>query len=644
METCTRRARPAGILAALLAVLLVSGCRPTPPAPQTPPPSTPTPCPQTGLEVTLRLEADPAYVDRVQVIGELPGAPLTMRAGQAGRWSARASGLVRGRRYRYLFRVHRKDLGRWVELPDPRAWMLDASRRRWSLLRAGHGAPRRPPAVKARPLGELIIYELNPREFVRPTIPFAHPTRNPDARGPGEVLRRITARIRAGYFNELGVNALELMPLMASAWTSHQRPAPERDPWGYLPLSWYALNGDFGAPEDLAALVRAAHQRGLLVLLDLSLDHGYGGGDHGLLTDLWPGWRKVKTQNPWGLLELRLDAPGVRPFLVGALRRLLVDYNLDGLRLDWTEKVPSATWAYFTAQARRLKPGALLISENPVRTHVTQGGFDGTWDFFFQWEAPLLLRQVYSNHDGINGRTVNTQAKLVENLTSWRRGPHAPPGPLVRYIESHDLPRIARPRVRWQIGGDGLQDVDGDGRKPDWLEGGGMAASRLGAVLLATVPGAIMIYAGQEHGADDDLSWSYDPLDWTASAGAPGQRLRGHYSRLLRLRARRPELRSDDLRVLVNDTARHLLVYSRGRDPTRADDDTAVVVLSFSNKPRRGVRVPLPAPGAWRDQLTGRSVTATSGQARVDLPPLGAALLLKGPATRKLKTSLRRVE
>ena len=188
------------------------------------------------------------------------------------------------------------------------------------------------------------------------------------------------------------------------------------------------------------------------MLLDVSLDHGHGGRGHGILTDLRPEWRRAAPRNPWGLCELQIDRPEVQRFVLGALRRFLVDYGVDGFRMDWSESVPSPIWKPILAALRGIKPGALLIPENPVREHITVGGFDSTWDFFFHWEAPLLLRGVYRNFDGVNRAQADTLEKLVENLTTWKAGPHAPPGPLVRYLESHDLPRIARPRVRWQMG------------------------------------------------------------------------------------------------------------------------------------------------------------------------------------------------
>jgi hypothetical protein len=100
---------------------------------------------------------------------------------------------------------------------------------------------------------------------------------------------------------------------------------------------------------------------------------------------------------------------------------------------------------------------------------------------------------------------------------------------------------------------------------------------------------------------------------------------------MIALRRRDPALRSDDLRILLASSPLHLLVYSRGVDPGRGDDDRFVVVLSFAREARAGLRIPLPAAGRWRDHLSGATHQAALPELRLDLPPLGGALLERVP-------------
>jgi 1,4-alpha-glucan branching enzyme len=601
----------------------------------------PRPLAKTPAGELFELRTDPVAVDKVMLEGQLPGAPLTMRRVAPGHFRLRVEAKPQTM-VRYRFRVHRADLDRWIRVADPLAWQLDASRARWSMRLIGRKSRKKAKSLARPPaFDQLVIYELCPREVVRRGTPYADLRTAPTGDHPpfGAVFRAITKRIRSGYYDQLGVTALELMPVLAQGWRSAKRRSAKgpgapslRPPWGYQALSWYAVNGDYGTADELIELIDAAHARGLAVLADVSLEHGYGGKENGLITDLWPRWRVAKPKNPWGLLELDLAAPGALPFTIGGLRRLLVDFGFDGLRLDWTEKVPPKTWKRVVAQVRRFAPKAILISENPTLPLVTEAGMDGTWDFFFHWEAPLLLRRVYRNWDGFGKRMVDTQRKLVENLRGRAYPPHgakqvagidaskAPP--VVRYLESHDLPRIARPRVRWQHGGGHLMDANGDGKTPDWLDHGSQAVSRLGATLLTTLPGAILLFQGQEHGASDDLIWAYDPLATRGDAETLA-----HYRKLLRLRAKLPALRRNDLRILLSDEKRHVLAYSRGNDPARGDDDKLVVVLNFAPRALSRVQLPMPSAGRWRDVMTGKTYRAAKKTLTVSLPLSGSMLL-----------------
>jgi maltooligosyltrehalose trehalohydrolase len=120
---------------------------------------------------------------------------------------------------------------------------------------------------------------------------------------------------------ETGITALELMPLADF---------PGRWNWGYDGVLLYAPDSGYGRPEDLKALIDAAHQRGLMVFLDVVYNHFGPEGNH--LGRIAPAFFSAE-QTPWGG-AINYEIPQVRRFVVENALHWLRDYRFDGLRLD----------------------------------------------------------------------------------------------------------------------------------------------------------------------------------------------------------------------------------------------------------------------------------------------------------------------
>ena len=123
---------------------------------------------------------------------------------------------------------------------------------------------------------------------------------------------------------DLGVDAVELMPLATF---------PGERGWGYDGVGLYAVHAAYGGPAALARFVRAAHDRGLAVVLDVVHNHL---GPSGNYLGRFGPYFTAEHETPWGE-AVNLDQPGsrqVRDFLLGSARQWLVELGLDGLRLD----------------------------------------------------------------------------------------------------------------------------------------------------------------------------------------------------------------------------------------------------------------------------------------------------------------------
>jgi maltooligosyltrehalose trehalohydrolase len=174
------------------------------------------------------------------------------------------------------------------EIIDPGAWQ-------W-----------RDAAWQGRPWEELVFYELHVGTF--------------SAKGdfPGVV-------DRLDDLAALGVTALQLMPVADF---------PGRRDWGYNGALPFAPDSRYGRPEDLKALVEAAHQRGLMVFLDVVYNHFGPEGNY--LGRYASAFFSNRHPSPWGA-AINFDGPDshwVRQFFIQNALYWLKEFHLDGLRLD----------------------------------------------------------------------------------------------------------------------------------------------------------------------------------------------------------------------------------------------------------------------------------------------------------------------
>jgi 1,4-alpha-glucan branching enzyme/maltooligosyltrehalose trehalohydrolase len=237
----------------------------------------------------------------VELCLEDDGPPiiLPMAAQPEGWFELVAAEASAGARYRY--RIDGRHL-----VPDPASRfqpddvhgpseVIDPHARRW-----------RHAGWRGRPWEEAVIYELHVGAFT-PGGSFA------------------AARERLPYLRELGVTAIELMPVADF---------PGRRNWGYDGALLFAPDSRYGRPEELKALVDDAHGLGLMVLLDVVYNHfGPEGNYLGLYA---PQFFNHRHHTPWGA-AINYDGPDnewVRQFYVHNALYWLDEYQFDGLRLD----------------------------------------------------------------------------------------------------------------------------------------------------------------------------------------------------------------------------------------------------------------------------------------------------------------------
>jgi maltooligosyltrehalose trehalohydrolase len=159
------------------------------------------------------------------------------------------------------------------------------------------------PDWQGLPWAETVLYELHVGTFT------------PEGTYDG-------VRARLPYLKELGVTAVELMPLADF---------PGQRNWGYDGVLPFAPDSVYGTPRDLQRLIDEAHGLGLMVFLDVVYNHF---GPEGNYLHLYaPGFFTEAYQTPWGE-AIDFSVPQVRDFFIANAVYWLREYRFDGLRLD----------------------------------------------------------------------------------------------------------------------------------------------------------------------------------------------------------------------------------------------------------------------------------------------------------------------
>jgi 1,4-alpha-glucan branching enzyme len=427
---------------------------------------------------------------------------------------------------------------------------------------------------------ELVIYEIHIGTFN---------DYNPFDRKPAMFAATIEA---LPYLRDLGVNAIELLPASEFA---------QDFSWGYNPTHINAVESAYGGPAGLKMLIRAAHELGLAVILDVVYNHL---GPSDLEHSVWRfnGWSENdgggiyfyndwRSWTPWGEKNRPDYGRGeVRQFLRDNALYWLEECRADGLRFDATAYIryvgdlggdlPDG-WSlmrWINGDIRQRQPWKITIAEdlrgNAAITEPGGAGFTSQWDAGFVHPVRNVLKQPQDDWRDMNQIAAALYGDQVRRVI---------------YTESHDEVALKNGKRRLPV------DIDsGD-------PGGYFAQKRstLGAALVMTAPGIPMIFQGQEF-LEDLPFHDTTPLDWRKVRWFDGiVRL---YRDLIQLRrnfgGRTRGLGGRNVNVHHIRHEEKVIAFHRW-DRGGARDDVAVL-LNFANRSWPEYRIGVPRAGAWR--------------------------------------------
>lgn len=527
------------------------------------------------------------FADNVAVTGAFNDWSETpMESEQDGYWSTVVANAEAGQEYKFVIRRGEATYHR----NDPRALHLTTAA--GNSVIAERDFDWEGDSFQAVPYEQQVLYEIHVGTFFRP---------DPAISG---TFTDVIAKL--DYLANLGINTIELMPIGAMSMDRG---------WGYAIDYIYAVESLYGGRRGFLEFVKAAHQRGIGVVLDVVYNHF--GPDEKL--DLWQfdGWNEDgkggiyfyndwRSETPWGNTRPDFGRTEVQQYILDNVGMWMHECHLDGLRVDSTIFIRNAKgwndapdtdlpdgWLLLqriNTLVRKINPAAITIAEDVGgNEYITKRISEGGAGFAAQWQLhfPQVLREALWTSDPwhINLDGICEELGKRYNDDAFQR---------VIFSDSHDSAANGSAR---------LNEVIAPGKADDLFA---RKQSLIAATLLLTAPGIPMLFQGQEFMEGGSFN-DWQALDWDKADTYKG--ITEAYRRLIRLRKDADGvtagLLGQNINLFLVDKEKQVIAYHRWLDGGAKDD--TVVIINFSDKQYDVYELNFPIDGTWKVRFNSSS-------------------------------------
>ncbi len=421
-------------------------------------------------------------------------------------------------------------------------------------------------------MAESVIYELNVRGFT-----MAHPEVPEHLRGTYLGLCHPPV---IEYLKELGITAVELLPVTSFVTEERLEQQGLTNYWGYNPLAFMAPEANLAVEDpvlELKTMVNCLHEAGIEVIMDVVYNHTAEAGNDGPILS-YRGldnteYYLLDSRDPTVSINhsgcgntLKVEQSTVMKLVLDSLRHWVEEYHIDGFRFDLAPALGRRNWhfdrnsSFFQAlEQDPVLSGVKLIAEpwDLAPDGYQLGSFPEPWS---EWNDRYrdCIRAFWRGEHGLLGQ-------ITERLcgsSDIYRGQGRQPSASINYICSHDGftldDLVSYNHKNNQANGE--DNRDGDSHNFSWncgYEGETdcleilQLRERYKRSMLATLllsNGAVMFQAGDEFGnsqngnnnvycQDNETGW----LDWSWLKGSNerdqrNKRLQAFTSGLIRIR------------------------------------------------------------------------------------------------------------
>ena len=505
--------------------------------------------------------------------------------------------------YEYKFRIQTKSpnfaLDEWIDIIDPKATDINETEK-YGIVRIQDGQRIVDTYIWQHdeiPLPdnrELVIYEMHVADFTGDEV---------DSNERGKYLGIIA---KLDYLCELGINAIELMPV---------NEYPGDYSWGYKVRHFFATESSYGSTEDLKRLIDECHGRGIRVFMDGIYNHTDEECPLILIDrNYWYYEYKHYPEDPdnyWGPefnydnYDKNLNIKPAWEYIGDVVKFWIQEYHIDGIRFDAVRQL--ANFEFLNWLTKQAKNHAAPKQFYNIAEHIPDtktvvkpdGPLDACWHESFRYFIiPYICGKSF-------------ELEQLKQILDPKQQGYAIATNIINYLATHDRERVLR-----ELGNCGIFDAPAFER------------AKLAAALLMTAMGIPMLWMGEEFGEYQQKSEDVTKprkINWSLLSSDQNHDLFEYYQKLIALRQQIPALQSDNIKFFYENADNKVLAY------TRWDEQNfhVVVVANFSGQNLNQYKISdFPTAEYWRDWVSNQEVKSGEDGLVTDLPNYTAKIFV----------------
>lgn len=587
---------------------------------------------------------------------------VEMTSDEKGTWVAEVSRDLAGVYYTYTAIID----GLNIEACDPYARTTGVNGKRAMVIDLEASNPEgwaedKNPHEKET-INDAVIYELHVRDF--------SVDENGSMQNAGKYLAFTEAGTKTAggnstgidYLKDLGVTHIHLLPFYDFGSVDENDESKERFNWGYDPVNYNVPEGSYSTDahdgnvrvKEAKEMVKAMHDNGLSVVMDVVYNHVYSGKDF-CINRLVPGYFSRISQdgtysNGSGCgNDTASERSMVRKYIVDSVCYWADEYHIDGFRFDLVGLLDVDTINEIVAKVHEKHPDVIFYGEGwSMNTDVTKDGVT----MATQQASAKTPGFAYFNdniRDGLKGSVFNTSetgwASGLKNAEramtnsfmaneTWSKNPSQ----IIQYASCHDnntlYDRIACAR----------KDLD----EESWIKMSNLAAS-----FYLTAEGVPFMQAGEEilrtkekeDGTFDSNSFSsgdaINCIKWETLDDPKYRENLEFYKGLIKFRKEHPLLRlssTEDVAAKVTPVEnldKNVLAFVMDNSDKALENESAEQIFLAFNPNEKQTSISLPE-GKWGVYVKGNkagteALETVSGS--VTLEPISSVVLIKEDAS-----------